>query len=81
MPTSACSSSDKPLRLFMLRYGKWGPPVKDSRGFIVYFDDKERAKRNRDELNTGLDRPIFVVSHGPDHQPKSERKSKCEPRC
>lgn len=79
MPTSACSSSDKPLRLFMLRYGKYGPLVKDSRGFIVYFDDKERAKRNRDELNTGLDRPIFVVSHGPDHQPKSERKSKCEP--
>lgn len=81
MSMSACSSSDKPLRLFCLRYGKWGPPVKDSRGFIVYFDDKERAKRNRDELNTGLDRPIFVVSHGPDHQPKSERKSKCEPRC
>lgn len=75
MPTSASSSTDnRPLRLFMLRYGKWGPPVKDSRGFIVYFDNKEKAKRTRDELNTGLDRPIFVVSHGPDHQPKSERK-------
>lgn len=75
MPTSASSSTDnRPLRLFMLRYGKWGPPVKDSRGFIVYFDNKEKAKRTRDELNTGLDRPIFVVSHGPDHRPKSERK-------
>jgi hypothetical protein len=73
MSTSASSSTDE-LRLFCLRYGKYGPKVRDSRGFIIYFDDKERAKRNRDELNTGLDRPIFVVSHGPDHIPKSERK-------
>ena len=75
MQTSASSSTDnQPLRLFCLRYGKYGQKVRDSKGFIIYFDDKEKAKRTRDELNTGLDRPIFVVSHGPDHQPKSERK-------
>lgn len=75
MPTSASSSTDNPpLRLFCLRYGKYGPKVRDSKGHLIYFDDKEKAKRQRDELNTGLDRPIFVVSHGPDHIPKSERK-------
>lgn len=75
MQTSASSSTDNPpLRLFCLRYGKYGPKVRDSKGHLIYFDDKERAKRQRDELNTGLDRPIFVVSHGPDHIPKSERK-------
>ncbi len=75
MHTSASSSTDNPpLRLFCLRYGKSGPKVRDSKGHLIYFDDKEKAKRTRDELNTGLDRPIFVVSHGPDHQPKSERK-------
>lgn len=76
MQTSASSSTDntQPLRLYCLRYGKYGPKVRDSKGHFIYFDDKERAKRNRDELNTGLDRPIFVVSHGPDHKPKSERK-------
>jgi hypothetical protein len=72
MSTSASSSTDN-LRLFCLRYGKYGPRVRDSIGHIIYFDDKERAKRTRNELNTGLDRPIFVVSHGPDHIPKSER--------
>lgn len=75
MQTSASSSTDNPpLRLFCLRYGKYGPKVRASKGDLIYFDDKEKAKRTRDELNTGLDRPIFVVSHGPDHQPKSERK-------
>lgn len=75
MSTSASSSTDnRPLRLFCLRYGKYGPKVRDSAGHIIYFDNKEKAKRTRDELNAGLDRPIFVVSHGPDHQPKSERK-------
>ena len=77
----SASSSGKPLRLFMLRYGKRGAPVRNSLGHIIYFDDKERAKRNRDELNTGLDQPIFVVSHGPDHRPKSERNQSCEPLC
>jgi hypothetical protein len=62
------------LRLFCLRYGKYGPKVRDSRGFIIYFDDKEKAKRTRNELNSGLQQPIFVVSHGPDHTHKSERK-------
>ena len=73
MPTSAFSSVE-PLRLFMLRRGKRGQPVTNSLGQIIYFDNKEQAKRSRDELNTGVSRPIFVVSHGPDHKPKSERK-------
>jgi hypothetical protein len=75
MPTSACSSTDNPrnLRLFCLRYGKFGHKVRDSIGHIIYFNDKESAKKQRDELNQGLTRPIFVVSHGPDHIPKSER--------
>lgn len=75
MSTSASSSTGNlpDLRLFCLRYGKYGPKVRDSIGHIIYFNDKERAKRTRNELNTGLDRPIFVVSTGPDHIPKSER--------
>jgi len=80
MSTNAFSS-DNPLRLFMLRYGKRGAPVRNSQGNILYFKTKEEAKRSRDELNTGATPPIFVVSHGPDHQPKSERKIKCEPLC
>jgi hypothetical protein len=59
----------------MLRYGKRGNPVRNSNGQILYFDDKEIAKRSRDELNTGLIPPIFVVSNGPDHKPvKYKRK-------
>lgn len=73
MQTSASSSTDN-LRLYCLRYGKYGPKVRDTKGFIIHFDDKEKAKRQRDELNSGLQQPIFVVSHGPDHIPKSERK-------
>jgi len=60
----------KPLRLFMLRYGKRGDPVKDSNGNIIYFDNKEEAKRQRDELNHNAVPPIFVVSNGPDHKRK-----------
>ncbi len=74
MSTNACSSTDN-LRLFILRYGKRGNPVHDSSGQILYFNDKEIAKRNRDELNTGVTPPIFVVSNGPDHKPvKYKRK-------
>ena len=74
MSTNACSSTDN-LRLFILRYGKRGNPVRDSSGQILYFNDKEIAKRNRDELNTGVTPPIFVVSNGPDHRPvKYKRK-------
>jgi hypothetical protein len=59
----------------MLRYGKRGNPVRNSSGQILYFDDKEIAKRSRDELNMGLTPPVFVVSNGPDHKPvKYKRK-------
>lgn len=75
------SLSSKPLRLFMLRYGKRGNPARDSTGSVFYFDNKESAKRTRDELNMGATPPIFVVSNGPDHKPVTpKRKSKCEPR-
>jgi hypothetical protein len=77
MPTSASLSvsTDTPLRLFMLRYGKRGSPVRNFSGQILYFDDKEIAKRSRDELNMGATPPIFVVSNGPDHKPvKYKRK-------
>ena len=77
MPISASLpvSTDAPLRLFMLRYGKRGAPVRNSSGQILYFDDKEIAKRSRDELNMGATPPIFVVSNGPDHKPvKYKRK-------
>jgi hypothetical protein len=77
MPTNVFSSvsTDTPLRLFMLRYGKRGVPVRNSNGQAIYFTTKEEAKRSRDELNTGLTPPIFVVSIGPDHKPvKYKRK-------
>ncbi len=72
MSMSASSSANKPrpLRLFMLRYGKRGEPVADSNGDIIYFDDKEEAKRQRDELNHTALPKIFVVSNGPDHKRK-----------
>lgn len=67
MPMDACSL---PPRLFILRYGKRGEPVRDSNDEIIYFDSKEEAKRQRDELNHTASPPIFVVSLGPDHKRK-----------
>lgn len=63
-------ASSLPLRLFILRYGKRGDPVRDSNNKIIYFDDKEKAKRQRDELNHTASPKIFVVSNGPDHKRK-----------
>lgn len=63
-------ASSLPLRLFMMRYGKRGDPVRDSNDKIIYFDNKEKAKRQRDELNHNAVPPIFVVSNGPDHKRK-----------
>ena len=64
------SASLLPLRLFILRYGKRGDPVRDSNDKIIYFDNKEEAKRQRDELNHTASPKIFVVSNGPDHKRK-----------
>jgi hypothetical protein len=71
MSTNVSSSGGKSrqsLRLFCLRYGKYGPQVLDTKGHLVTFDDKMRAKQTRDRLNAGLNPPVFVVSHGPDHR-------------
>jgi hypothetical protein len=50
-------------RLFMLRRGKQGQPVRDDDHTILTFPTKSEAKRIRDSL--GGD---FVVSYGPDHR-------------
>lgn len=47
-------------RLFIIREGKNGKPLRDESGKVVYFNDKMLAKRQRDEGQ--------VVSYGPDHK-------------
>jgi hypothetical protein len=47
-------------RLFMLRHGRGGQPVKDEQGQVIYFNDKMIAKKARLEDQ--------VVSYGPDHK-------------
>lgn len=51
------------FRLFMLRHGKQGAPVKDEDGSIMYFDNKIDAKQTRDLLGSEV-----VVSYGIDHK-------------
>lgn len=51
------------MRLFMLRYGKQGAPVKDEDGSIMYFSSKMEAKQTRDAFGSNI-----VVSLGPDHK-------------
>lgn len=48
-------------RLFMLRHGRGGNPVRDEDGTPLYFGNKMEAKKVR-ELYKGA-----VVSFGPDH--------------
>ena len=50
-------------RLFMLRYGKGGAPVKDEDGSIMYFGNKQDAKQTRDMFGGDT-----VVSYGIDHK-------------
>jgi hypothetical protein len=49
-------------RLFILRNGKRGAPIRDSRNEVLAFASKPEAKAARDAL--GGD---HVVSFGPDH--------------
>ena len=49
-------------RLFMLRSGKGGAPVKGQDGLVLYFSVKPEAKKARDEIGGNT-----VVSFGPDH--------------
>ena len=48
-------------RLFMLRHGRGGSPVRDDKNEVLYFGSKPEAKKIRD-LHNGA-----VVSYGPDH--------------
>jgi hypothetical protein len=50
------------LRLFILRRGKHGEPLRDDDHTVITFNDKTTAKQWRDKLGG-----TYVVSHGPDH--------------
>lgn len=50
-------------RLFMLRHGKAGSPVKDDDGSVMYFSNKQDAKQTRDMFGGDV-----VVSYGIDHK-------------
>ena len=48
------------LKLFMLRQHQGGVPVRDKNGAIIFYSDKQVAKRNR--------KGNQVVSYGFDHR-------------
>lgn len=48
------------LKLFMLRHGQGGKPVKDEKGNVIYYNNKAVAKQNRGDNQ--------VVSYGIDHR-------------
>jgi hypothetical protein len=50
-------------RLFMLRRGKSGSPVKGEDGAVMYFGNKMEAKKARGNPENSE----LVVSFGPDH--------------
>jgi len=50
-------------RLFIIRRGKRGEPVRDDDHSVLTFPSKMEAKKVRDNL--GAD---YVVSYGPDHK-------------
>jgi len=50
-------------RLFIIRRGKGGEPVRDDAHSVLTFPSKQEAKKLRNRL--GGD---FVVSYGPDHR-------------
>jgi|DEB0MinimDraft_10_1074344.scaffolds.fasta_scaffold610736_1 hypothetical protein len=47
-------------RLFIIREGKNGRPLRGDDGKVIYFNDKMLAKRQRQDDQ--------VVSYGPDHK-------------
>lgn len=53
----------KNLKLFLLRERKGGRPIRDAKGDILTFPDKQQAKMVRDTIGNGT-----VVSYGPDHK-------------
>lgn len=50
-------------RLFIIRRGKRGEPVRDDDHSILTFPSKPEAKKMRDSLGAE-----YVVSYGPDHK-------------
>ena len=48
------------LKLFMLRHGQGGRPVKDEHGNVIFYNNKAVAKQNRGDNQ--------VVSDGVDHR-------------
>ena len=48
------------LKLFMLRQHQGGVPVRDDKGDIIFYSDKQVAKSNRKDKQ--------VVSYGFDHR-------------
>ena len=52
--------ANRNLKLFMLRYGQGGRPVKDEHGNVIFYNNKSVAKRNRGDNH--------VVSYGVDHR-------------
>ena len=55
--------SNTQLRLFILRRGKRGEPVRDDDHTLITFPSKEEAKALRNHLGD-----TYVVSYGPDHR-------------
>jgi hypothetical protein len=51
------------VKLFIIRRGKHGDPVRTDDRTILTFETKAEAKRIRDTLGEP-----FVVSYGPDHK-------------
>jgi hypothetical protein len=51
-------------RFFVIRTHKFGHLWQNEKGEIPFFDNKEEAKRVRDQTNI----PTAVVSNGPDHK-------------
>ena len=56
------------LRLFILRRGKRGEPLRDDDHTIITFPSKEEAKALRNHMGDA-----YVVSYGPDHHKTRNR--------
>ena len=48
------------LKLFMLRHGQGGRPVKDEHGNVIFYNNKALAKQNRGDNQ--------VPAYGADHR-------------
>lgn len=60
----------KQLRLFIIRRGKKGDPLRDDDHSPITFPSKEEAKALRNKLGEP-----YVVSYGPDHRKTLNRNN------